>query len=125
DIEDLWEDAQDGVLDEAPAEIFEGDDVLDASDEADVLFAWAGNDTIRGNKGKDRLNGGDGDDTLIGGKGADEQTGGAGADTFRFLKADDSKPNPAQRDTILDFDGAEGDIIDLSAIDARKGKGNQ
>ena len=29
------------------------------------------------------------------------------------------------RDTILDFDRAEGDEIDLTAIDAKKGNGNQ
>ena len=125
DIADLWADAQDDVLDEAPAEIFDEDDVLNGSDEDDVLFAWAGNDTILGNKGNDELNGGDGDDDLTGGKGADEQTGGIGADTFFFLKAGDSSPKSAGRDTILDFSRAEGDTIDLSAIDAKKGKGNQ
>ena len=124
-IEDLWADAQDDVLDDVPAAIFDGDDEIDGSDEDDVLFGWAGNDTILGNKGNDELNGGDGDDDLTGGKGADEQTGGIGADTFFFLKAGDSKPKAAGRDTILDFDGAEGDTIDLSAIDAKKGKGNQ
>lgn len=124
-IEDLWQDAQDGVLDQAPAAIFDEDDILNGSDEDDVLFAWAGNDTIFGNKGNDELNGGEGDDALTGGKGSDEQTGGAGADTFFFLKTGDSKPGAARRDTILDFDGDEGDIIDLSAIDAKKGKGNQ
>ncbi len=124
-IEDLWEDAQDGVLDQAPPAIFDEDDILNGSDEDDVLFAWAGNDTIFGNKGNDELNGGEGDDALTGGKGADEQTGGAGADIFFFLKTSDSKPGVAKRDTILDFNGDEGDIIDLSAIDAKKGKGNQ
>lgn len=121
DLEDLWADAQDDVLDEAPAAIFDGDDVLDGSDEADVLFGWAGNDTIRGAKGNDELNGGEDDDDLTGGKGADEQTGGTGADTFFLLSAGDSKTKAAGRDTILDFDAAEGDIIDLFAIDARKG----
>ena len=124
-IEDLWEDAQDDVLDDIPAAIFDGEDEIDGSDEDDVLFAWAGNDTILGNKGNDELNGGDGDDRLTGGKGADEQTGGIGADTFFFLKAGNSSPKSSGRDTILDFDGAEGDTIDLSAIDAKKGKGNQ
>jgi Ca2+-binding RTX toxin-like protein len=82
------------------------------------LFGGAGNDEVFGEKGNDSLDGGDGDDLLVGGKGADWLTGGPGADTFRFdLK--DSKP--VARDTILDFAG--GDMIDLSGIDARKGKG--
>lgn len=123
-IEDLWADAQDGKLDDVPAAIFDGDDEINGSDEADVLFGWAGNDTIRGNKGDDELNGGDDDDDLTGGKGADEQTGGLGADVFRFLKPGDSKVKASGRDSILDFDRAEGDSIDLSAIDAKTGGGD-
>jgi len=114
-IEDLWADAQDGVLDDAPAEIFDGDDEITGSDEADVLFGWAGNDVI---------DGGGGADEIAGGKGADLLAGGLGPDAFVFLKPSDSKSKASGRDTILDFDRAEGDIIDLSAIDARKGGGD-
>jgi Ca2+-binding RTX toxin-like protein len=114
-IEDLWADAQDGVLDDAPAAIFDGDDEITGSDEADVLFGWGGNDII---------DGGGGADEIAGGKGADELTGGLGPDVFVFLKPSDSKTKAGARDTILDFDRAEGDTIDLSAIDARKGGGD-
>lgn len=114
-IEDLWADAQDGVLDDAPAAIFDGDDEITGSDEADVLFGWAGNDII---------DGGGGADEIAGGKGADRLTGGLGPDVFVFLKASDSKTKAPGRDTILDFDRAEGDTIDLSLIDARKGGGD-
>jgi Ca2+-binding RTX toxin-like protein len=123
-IEDLWADAQDGKLDVVPAQIFDGDDEINGSDEDDVLFGWAANDVIFGNKGNDELNGGDGDDDLAAGKGADEQTGGLGADAFIFRKAGDSTVKKSGRDTILDFDRAEGDIIDLAAIDAKTGGKN-
>ena len=114
-IEDLWADAQDGVLDDAPATIFDGDDEITGSDEADVLFGWAGNDVI---------DGGGGADEIAGGKGADKLTGGLGPDVFVFLKTSDSTSKASGRDTILDFDRAEGDVIDLSAIDAKKGGGD-
>lgn len=114
-IEDLWADAQDGVLDDAPAAIFDGDDEITGSDEADVLFGWAGNDVI---------DGGGGADEIAGGKGADKLTGGLGPDVFVFLKTSDSTSKASGRDTILDFDRAEGDVIDLSAIDAKKGGGD-
>lgn len=81
------------------------------------LFGGAGDDQIFGGKGNDLVDGGDGNDLLVGGKGADSLTGGLGADTFRF---DFKDSKPSVRDTILDFAG--GDTIDLSAIDAKKGK---
>ncbi len=37
----------------------------------------------------------------------------------------DSTKKAAGRDTILDFNNLQGDEIDLSAIDAKKGNGNQ
>jgi Ca2+-binding RTX toxin-like protein/arylsulfatase A-like enzyme len=61
----------------------------------------------------DRLTGGSGADTLIGGLGADVLAGGAGADVFRFTSA-----AAADGDVILDFNAAQGDVIDLSPIDA-------
>lgn len=56
-------------------------------------------------------------DTLVGRLGADTLTGGAGADIFRLPAPADS--SVAAPDRITDFDGADGDRIDLSAIDAR------
>jgi Ca2+-binding RTX toxin-like protein len=44
-------------------------------------------------------------------------TGGAGADTFRFeLSSETGTASAADR--VLDFSQADGDLIDLSAIDA-------
>ncbi|MGZ8370371.1 MAG: calcium-binding protein [Caulobacteraceae bacterium] len=79
----------------------------------DVLFGGKGNDTLTGDRGGDELNGGAGDDRLIGGYGDDLQRGGKGADRFIF---DSSVFNGA--DMVADFSHSQGDIIDLSLIDA-------
>ncbi|MEA1832114.1 family 16 glycosylhydrolase [Methylobacterium durans] len=82
----------------------------------DVLNGGGGNDLLLGGEGNDKLHGDAGNDVLIGGLGTDRLYGEAGADTFRFTALADSPY--AARDTIVDFDAAEGDTIDLSAIDA-------
>jgi Ca2+-binding RTX toxin-like protein len=97
---------------------------------ANVLNANAGNDTIAGNGGADRIfakegadliDGGAGNDTLEGGAGADTITGGIGADRFVFRAVD-----LGSTDRISDFSAAEGDRIDLLAIDANANvTGNQ
>ena len=97
-----------------------GDDLLIGGSGRDVLLGGAGNDTLQGGAGADTLNGGTGNDILIGGLGRDVLTGGPGADVFRFLSTDDL-PAPHGRvgpETITDFSQAQGDRIDLSAIDA-------
>lgn len=76
-------------------------------------------DSLTGNDGSNVLMGGAGDDVLSGGRGADALWGGAGGDRFVFL----TSPSAAARPAIRDFSHAEGDRIDLSAIDAiAKGK---
>ncbi|SEQ54354.1 peroxidase family protein [Nitrosomonas ureae] len=82
----------------------------------DTLNGGDGNDTLNGGAGVDILNGEDGDDTLIGGPLADLLTGGTGADIFDYFAAV-GHSNPANRDTIMDFETGI-DTIDLSAIDA-------
>jgi VCBS repeat-containing protein len=57
----------------------------------------------------DVLNGGAGNDTLLGGAGADNLTGGLGADTFKLT-------NATVADIIVDYDAAQGDVIDLSSL---------
>jgi len=110
----------------------DGDDTLTGTAEADVIRAGGGSDLLlglggrdrlEGGKGRDRLEGGQGDDTLVGGKGRDRLAGGEGRDTFVFSKLSDSGVTVATRDVIEGFGGA--DRIDLSAIDARRGPGNQ
>jgi len=74
--------------------------------------------TLTGNAGANILRGGDGNDTMIGGLGKDTLYGGAGNDTFKFNVLTESKIGTA-RDVIADF--AAGDVIDLSALDAKLG----
>lgn len=93
-----------------------GADTLSGDAGADSLLGGAGNDRLTGGAGADVLTGGAGADTLSGGAGADRLTGGAGGDTFVFANA-----AAARGDTITDFRAAQGDVIDLSALDADAG----
>ncbi|MGI9514370.1 MAG: CHRD domain-containing protein, partial [Anderseniella sp.] len=67
-------------------------DTLDGDDGIDFMYGRGGRDTMNGGAGTDLLNGGGGRDTL---------TGGEDADWFVF----------GRRDTITDFNVAEGDTI--------------
>jgi serralysin len=71
---------------------------------------------LYGGSGNDFLKGGAGADYLVGGSGADLMFGGTGPDRFVFTStADSTLFNP---DKIADFSAAEGDRIDVAAIDA-------
>ncbi|OWJ66122.1 beta strand repeat-containing protein [Inquilinus limosus] len=71
------------------------------------------------------LSGGAGDDRLIGSAGIDTFIGGAGADRFGLAAAAHSVVG-AKADRIADFSRAEGDRIDLAAVDANTAvAGNQ
>jgi len=94
-----------------------GNDLLLGGSGADRLFGNAGDDSLCGGDGNDTLYGGAGDDVLKGGFGRDVLFGKSGADTFKFSTALDSTPN-ANRDAIKDFHAAQGDVVDLSGIDA-------
>lgn len=84
----------------------------------DLLDGGNGNDTLVGGNGNDVMLGGAGDDVLEGGAGADVMTGGAGRDTFIFRPGDFDAGLAASRDTITDFRLSDGDVINLSLIDA-------
>ncbi|MGX5845302.1 type I secretion C-terminal target domain-containing protein, partial [Mesorhizobium sp. ArgA1] len=86
-----------------------GDDYLFGNVGANYLAGGLGNDTLRGEGGVDTLIGGAGNDTLVGGAGSDTLTGGTGADTFRLENLD-------IKDLITDFNGGEGDKIDLTSL---------
>jgi len=101
-----------------------GDDQLYGGDGNDTLLGGADNDSLYGDNGHDQLSGGTGSDFLIGGAGNDVITGGAGSDTmsggsgadrFVYQAFSESSPTGGQ-DLIFDFNGAEGDRIDFSAI---------
>ena len=83
------------------------------------ITGTSGDNVLSGGGGGDTLLGGDGDDILIGGGEADLLTGGGGADTF--VMTNGSLGGVLETDTIFDLIAAQGDIIDLSDIDADTG----
>jgi fimbrial isopeptide formation D2 family protein/uncharacterized repeat protein (TIGR01451 family) len=74
---------------------------------------------LEGAAGNDTMVGGGGNDTLIGGAGRDSLTGGTGADRFVWGALSDS--TVATPDRVVDFAWAQGDVLDLSGIDANLG----
>ena len=82
----------------------------------DIITGNEVDNTLLGKAGMDRLSGGDGADVLYGGTGTDSLEGGNGADTFVF----NSPRGHTGGDVILDFNIAEGDLIDMAGIDARR-----
>ena len=72
----------------------------------DLVYGGAGNDTVFGGQGNDTLYGEAGNDVLSGDLGNDILVGGPGQDVFRF------RPGSGV-DWVRDFNGAEGDRIEL------------
>lgn len=81
-----------------------------------LVEGYKGDDTLIGGAGDDHLDGGRGDDLLDGGPGLDTMTGGAGADSFRLTGAD--VPTGPAIGIITDFSRTQGDIIDLTGMEA-------
>ncbi|MGF6226677.1 Ca2+-binding RTX toxin-like protein [Inquilinus ginsengisoli] len=84
------------------------------------LSGSQGNDSLVGNADVNRLQGWNGSDALTGSGGKDTLIGGAGADRFAYGSAAESAVG-ANADRVADFSHAQGDKIDLSAIDADTG----
>lgn len=82
----------------------------------EALIGSESNDRLHGDGADNRLSGGGGNDILLGRAGADTLIGGKGADTFLYSAADQS--TILSRDVITDFTHADGDVINLNAIDA-------
>lgn len=98
-----------------------GADTVEGTEEGDVFYGGAGNDSLNGLGGNDKINGGegndnlkgdggndtlkgdDGNDTLSGDGGSDELLGGAGSDRYVFSGAFGS-------DVIQDTDG-QGSVV--------------
>lgn len=80
---------------------------------------------MNGGRGNDTLEGGGGRDFLTGGLGKNILTGGGGFDRFIFNAPGDSGAKSKKRDVITDFADSNKEKIDLSAIDAKTGRGNQ
>jgi Ca2+-binding RTX toxin-like protein len=62
-----------------------GDDYIDAGEGNDSVWAGTGNDTLKGGGGTDGLHGGSDNDMLKGGGGADHLYGGSGFDTASYF----------------------------------------
>jgi hypothetical protein len=87
-----------------------GKDRVDGGAGNDRIDGGAGDDTLSGGAGNDRVVGGSGNDVLTGGAGRDDLAGGGGADRFVFTSLSD------RGDRVSDFDAAQGDRIDVSAL---------
>lgn len=85
-------------------------------DDDDTATGGAAADYLYGREGDDTLSGGGGDDFLYAGPGADVLTGGGGRDSFYYHALGDSRGRGVDR--ITDFSHADGDVINLSRIDA-------
>ncbi|MBX7496453.1 hypothetical protein K3172_11365 [Qipengyuania sp. 6B39] len=94
------------------------DDTLYAGSGADQVYGGRGTDVLYGDGGADFIVGGKDDDIIYGGGGLDKLVGALGADTFAYASTDDAGLTQGSSDIIADFDQAEGDLIDLSGIDA-------
>jgi Ca2+-binding RTX toxin-like protein len=77
---------------------------------SDILFGGSGSDRFSGGYGNDTISAGAGNDVLTGDRDDDLLIGGQGADTFQYID------RRFDRDTIADFSAADGDRIDLSAL---------
>jgi len=84
----------------------------------DILVGGVGNDRLEGGLDNDTLSGGADNDLLIGDEGKDVLTGGTGTDRFYFRDGDFGGATIGLADVITDFSVAQGDIIDLSQVDA-------
>src|SRR5439155_18656647 len=93
---------------------------INTGDAAGDLYTSVAN--LTGSRFDDTLIGDDQPNRITGSLGSDVLTGGGGTDIFVFDTTSDSSRGSA-RDKIVDFH--TGDKIDLSAIDAKTGPGNQ
>ncbi|QNN65026.1 hypothetical protein H9L12_12650 [Sphingomonas rhizophila] len=94
------------------------DNLIIGNGGANLLYGRGGVDTLRGAAGNDILFGEDGNDLLTGGAGSDRMYGGSGADRFLFTSSDFGGTATGSADRIHDFSATDGDLIDLSAVDA-------
>lgn len=92
------------------------DDIVRGAKTSEVIITLAGDDMVVAGAGNDKIYGAAGADTLDGGAGKDVLKGGIDADIFAIAAIKDSTVKAADR--IADFSHADGDLIDLSSLDA-------
>jgi Ca2+-binding RTX toxin-like protein len=129
DTNGVGNDLNNTIIGNSGANILDGDggkDTLAGGAGNDRLLGSGGKDDLLGGSGNDRMEGGSGNDRLTGNSGADILFGGSGADRFIFTAFSDSTVSSSGRDVIKDFSRSEGDLFDLSLLDASsKASGNQ
>jgi len=122
-----WDDDINGNVGNDTVDGGDGRDWVRGGKDGDLVFGGAGddphvngnrgNDTVHGNDGADTVYGGQGDDSVLGDAGddlvsgdlgSDILAGGAGADRFAL------RPEGGA-DWVVDFDGAEGDRVQVAA----------
>lgn len=108
-----------GTQGDANGDIFVSIENLIGSSFNDRLTGDGGANRLEGGAGHDIIVGGGGNDTILGGAGRDTLTGGTGAD--RFVWSALNETTGANADRVVDFSWAQGDVLDLSAIDANLG----
>src|SRR5262245_4989787 len=101
-----------------------GIDTLYGDDGNDNLWGEDGHDAIYGDGGNDYLDGGIGNDRLYGGLGQDWMLGGDGGDRFIWTSTAETQQAGDMADFVFDFDRSQGDVIDVSLIDADANAGN-
>jgi Ca2+-binding RTX toxin-like protein len=92
------------------------DDTLCGTAGANTLMGDRGNDSLWGYGGGDTLIGGDGNDVLSGGAGHDLMLGGMGSDVFMWQLADAGTAGAPLIDTLVDFELADGDTVNLDDL---------
>ncbi|WP_377276769.1 DUF5801 repeats-in-toxin domain-containing protein [Rhizobium sp. R86522] len=90
------------------------DTIQDANDGGVTMNGLNGDDILIGSDEDDVMNGGSGNDILFGGLGLDTMTGGSGADTFVF--DEEALQDIGVTDVITDYNLAQGDMLDVSAL---------
>ena len=91
---------------------------------ANIIVGTGAANTLNGKAANDVLYGGAGNDSISGGAGRDRLYGEAGADVFVFDDGDFGGVSSGTADVIHDFSLIDGDTIDLSAVDAITGGGD-
>lgn len=114
-----YEDSADGVrVDLQLHKGFAGDAAGDTIYGILDLVGSAHADLLNGGTWNETLNGGAGDDRIAGRGGKDRLIGGEGRDVFVYSSSSDSGIGSDNRDTIVDFNRDEGDLVDLATLDA-------
>jgi Ca2+-binding RTX toxin-like protein len=92
--------------------------MMSGSSSDDAIYGGKSINVMRGGAGNDTLVGNENADVLIGGLGTDHLRGAGGADRFVFEQMKEMGAKSDTADLIADFNASEGDLIDLTGIDA-------